>query len=145
MRFDGTDPSSLQYLNHEPLLNRIKRISVNGGTDRVWGVGLVDSNGNLLEPASVHTGISDNRLTVTTAGTEVQFTALACKKVTIVAETDNTSYVVVGGSTVVAALATRRGVPLGAGDSVTFEINNMNLLYLDSLVDGEGVTFVAET
>ena len=45
----------------------------------------------------------------------------------------------------VAALATRRGVPLGAGDSVTFEINNMNLLYLDSLVDGEGVTFVAET
>ncbi len=35
-----------------------------------------------------------------------------CKKVTITAETDNTGIVVIGGSTVVAALGTRQGTPL---------------------------------
>ena len=89
-----------------------------------------------------HTAVGDGRLTVTTAGTRVQFASQACKKVIITAEIDNTDAVVVGGSTVVGALATRRGAPLFTGSSITVDISNMNLLYLDSVVDTEGVTFV---
>lgn len=88
------------------------------------------------------TGIADNRKVVTTAGTRVTLAAsTACKQIIITAETDNTGIVVVGGSTVVAALATRQGVPLYAGDSVTLEIDNLADVYLDSTVSGDGVTF----
>jgi len=101
-----------------------------------------DSSGNeILSGAG--SSIGDGRQIVTTAGTRVQLSAasVACKRVTICAETDNTSYIVVGGSNVVATLATRQGIPLGAGDTLTLQINNLNLIYLDSLVNGEGVNY----
>lgn len=88
------------------------------------------------------TGIADGRTTVTTAGTRVVLaSSTACKQVIITAETDNTGYVVVGGSTCVAALATRRGIPLAPGDSVTIEIDNLNDVYIDSAVSTDGVTY----
>ena len=88
------------------------------------------------------TGIDDGRKTVTTAGTaETLAVSTAAKAVIITAETDNTGYVVVGGSTVVAALATRRGTPLNAGDTVALEIDNLADIYLDATVSGEGVTY----
>jgi hypothetical protein len=61
--------------------------------------------------------------------------------VIITAETDNTGNITVGGSTVVAALATRRGIPLAAGDSVALEIDNLADVFIDSTVNGDGVTF----
>lgn len=88
------------------------------------------------------TGIGDGRKVVTTAGTALALdTSTPCKKVTITAETDNTGIIVVGGSTVVAALATRRGTPLNAGDSYEFDIDNLADVYLDTTVNGDGVTF----
>ena len=74
--------------------------------------------------------VGDGRKTVTTAGTAEQFTSQACKWVEIIAEEDNTDVVVVGGSTVVAALATRRGKPLFAAQSAVFKVKNMDLLYM---------------
>lgn len=97
--------------------------------------------GSITSSSSI-TGIQDGRTIVTTAGTRVVLAAsTTCKAVIITAETDNTGRVVVGGTTVVAALATRRGTPLSAGDSVTIEIDNLNDINLDALVSGDGVTY----
>lgn len=89
------------------------------------------------------TTITSGRKVVTTAGTSVKLIAVvtAIKEVVVTAETDNTSTIVVGGSTVVAAIATRQGTPLEAGDSITINIDDLSKVYIDSLVNGEGVTF----
>lgn len=87
--------------------------------------------------------ISGGRTVVTTAGTAVQLTTTgtAALQVAITAETDNTGVIAVGGSGVVAALATRKGIPLNAGDTVTFEAIDLADVYLDSTVNGDGVTY----
>ena len=88
------------------------------------------------------TAIGDGRKTVTAAGTrEALAASTPAKLVIITAETDNTGLVVVGGSTVVAALATRQGTPLNAGDSITLEIDNLADVYLDVTVSDDGVTY----
>ncbi len=92
---------------------------------------------------AVKSSIDDGRKVVTTAGTRVALAAsTTCKHVTITAETNNTDIVVVGGATVVAALATRQGVPLYPGDTYDLDIDNLMDVYLDALVSTEGVTFV---
>lgn len=102
----------------------------------------VDSSGSVIVTNNI-TGISDGRKTVAAAGTRETLVASStpCKVVAITAETDNTEIVVVGGSTVVAALATRRGTPLYPGDSTAFEIDDLVDINVDVLVNGEGVTF----
>lgn len=47
----------------------------------------------------------------------------------------------VGGATVVAAKATRRGIPLWAGDSIKLTIDDLNKVYIDSTVNGEKITY----
>ena len=86
------------------------------------------------------TTVGTFRDTVAAAGTREQLPANACKWVDITAETDNTSYVVIGGSSVVAALATRQGRPLIAGETVRYWVTNTNVLWADVLVNGEGFT-----
>ena len=94
---------------------------------------------------SANTTVTDGRKVVATAGTrEALASSTACKEVVINAETDNTGIVAVGAAaTVVAAIATRRGVPLNAGDSIVLQIDNLADVGLDSTVSGDGVTFVA--
>ena len=88
------------------------------------------------------TTIGDGRKTVATAGTrEALAVSTSCEKVDITAEIDNTGIIVVGGSTVVAALATRRGIPLYAGDTYSFEIDNLADIYIDATVSGDGCTY----
>ena len=62
---------------------------------------------------SSNSTMTDGRKVVTTAGVRVALAAsTACKEVVITAELDNTGVVAVGAAaTVVAALATRTGVP----------------------------------
>ena len=87
--------------------------------------------------------ISDGRKVVASAGSRVTLASSTIAKLVIItAETDNTGLIVVGGSTVVAALATRQGIPLNAGDSVTLEIANLADVYLDTTVNGDGVTYL---
>lgn len=95
---------------------------------------------NIIVPYNV---IKDGRQTVADNGTRVQLstTSVPCMRVVIMAETDNTGYLVVGGSTVVAATATRRGTPLSAGQSFQMDIDNLNKVYLDAVNDTEGVTY----
>lgn len=90
----------------------------------------------------------DLRKVVTSAGTAVALnsTAIQYKQATVCAETDNTGNITVGASTVVAAQATRRGTPLAAGDCYTLKCDNSNIcgnlqeVYIDSTVNGDGVT-----
>lgn len=90
------------------------------------------------------TGIQSGRKVVTTAGTRVTLvsSSIPCKKVDITAETDNTGVIVVGGSGVIASLSTREGNPLTAGQPYSFEIDDLQKIYIDSTVSGDGVTFV---
>lgn len=66
--------------------------------------------------------------------------------VAITAEEDNTGYIVVGGSsTVDETLATRTGVPLAAGATVTISDVNPADIWIDSNVNGDGVTYLIRT
>ena len=102
---------------------------------------------NALRVGHDVTGVADNRRIVTTAGTRVTLVAATtpAKYVAITAETDNTGLIVVGGATVVALLATRQGIPLNAGDSMSMDVDDLVDVYLDSTVSGDGVTFTYET
>ena len=56
--------------------------------------------------------------------------------------TDNAELIAVGASTVVAAEGTQRGIPLFSSGSVTISIDNLNKVWIDSTINGEGVTFI---
>jgi len=106
----------------------------------------VDDNGIVTVRTMANPGfttIADGRKFVTTAGTAVALasTTTTCKKVEITAEFNNTGVIVVGGSTVVADLATRRGTPLYAGSTYTLVIDNLTDIYIDATVSTDGVTF----
>ena len=96
----------------------------------------------IIEPSRGSVG--DNRRVVTTAGTRVQLDAQACKRIFVQAESDNTGIIVVGGSTVVAAAGSERGILLFPTNGQWFNINNANLLYIDSTVNGDGVSLFYE-
>lgn len=107
----------------------------------------VDDAGNTTIKTMANPGfttIADGRKVVASAGTAEALVALAtiCKKVEITAEFDNTGVIVVGGSTVVADLATRRGIPLYAGSTYTLVIDDLADVYIDATVSTDGVTFV---
>ena len=88
------------------------------------------------------TGGADGVTTVSSAGTDVVLaSSTACKKVDIQAQTDNTGLIAVGFTGVDATIATGTGVILYAGDTYSIEVNNLNLIYIDSTVSGEGVRF----
>lgn len=87
----------------------------------------------------------DGRKTVTTAGTSETLVSnsFPVVAVIIIAETNNTGVITIGDSTVVAAESTRRGVPLLAGESVSFPISDLLYIHLDTTVNGDGVTYLA--
>jgi hypothetical protein len=90
----------------------------------------------------------DGRKVVTTHGTAVPLTTTKTPSwsVDITAETDNTGSITVGASTVVDAVGTtRRGTPLAAGDTKTFDFVDLSQVYIDSAVDGDGVTYSGVT
>jgi hypothetical protein len=89
------------------------------------------------------TTIGDGRKVVTTAGTSVALaTSTSCREVTITALSTNSGTILVGGSTVVAAAGTRRGVPLAAGASITLSIDNLSSIYIDATASSEGVSYL---
>lgn len=87
--------------------------------------------------------IGSGRKTVT-AGAAGQLTATATpsRVVKVKAFVENTDKVVIGGSAVVAALATRQGYELAPGESVDIRIDDVSKIYLDAVVTGEGVEYV---
>ena len=91
---------------------------------------------------AVATTVGDGRAVVTTPGTAVALAAsTAIKEVTVTSETNNTDLICVGGSTVVAALATQRGTPLYPGDSFTLKSDDLAEVFIDAIVATEGVVY----
>ena len=87
----------------------------------------------------VPSSIGDGSQDVTTAGTRVQLTTTITNAfcVIITAKAANTGTIWVGGATV----ASGRGIPLVALQSVKIDIDDISLIYLDSSVNVEGVTY----
>ena len=99
-------------------------------------------------------GIIDGQRVVAAGGTPVPLTATPtfAKYVWITAKSTNTNRVMVGGSTVVAAVgATARGKPLsvvsGIPDVIPMPVPGFDLanIYIDAVTNGEGVMFMALT
>ncbi len=141
-----------QELNESIAEGKTPEVTLSGGVYRVTPPTYTDTdnalfhfdvNGNLNTNSLLsNSGIGDGRKIIATTGTaETLAASTACKEVTITAETNNTNIVTIGGSTVVGALATRRGTPLEAGDSVTLKIDDLAKIYVDVITDGEGVTY----
>ena len=99
------------------------------------------AGGSILSPAFFtqvgFTSIGEGSQNVAVSGTREQLPNTACNKAIVVAKGANTGTIWVGG----ASVAVNRGVPLVALQSEIFEVTNLNLLYIDSTVDGEGITF----
>lgn len=98
---------------------------------------IIISSGNVTLTSP--TFIGDDSQTVTTAGTRVQLSSstLPIKYVIITAKEANTGTIWVGGTTV----ASGRGRPLVSLQSERFDIDFLTKIYIDSTVNGEGVTF----
>jgi hypothetical protein len=88
--------------------------------------------------------IGDGTTTLVTAGVPVQLPDVACKRAFIVAHESNAGTIVVGASTVVAALSGRRGRSLFASQGDWFNVSNLNLLYIDSTSSGDIIHFYWE-
>ena len=84
------------------------------------------------------TSTGSGQATVADAGTRAQLTAQACKAVSIAANPDNTGNIFLGDVTVSSA----NGRILAPGDAVDLAIDNLNRLYIDAAVDGEGISYL---
>lgn len=89
-------------------------------------------------PAS---SVFEGKVNVTTAGTRVQISgsSVPIRSVCIKALHADTGKIYIGDVTV----ASSNGYELVADISVCADVNNLNLLYIDSSVNGEGVTYFA--
>lgn len=87
----------------------------------------------------------DGRTTVTTAGTAVQLSATdtPCRRVTVQAERDNTGFIAVGlSSSINATAGSERGGILAAGDAIDVYMSNLDKIYINSTVNGDGVSYI---
>lgn len=105
---------------------------------RVWSSARV-----ALKITHTITGLTSGDKDVAVAGTRVRLigTATPMVYVDIQAKEDNTKAVVVGGSNVVAALATRKGNALFPLSAIRIEGADLQDVWIDALQPGEGVTF----
>jgi len=92
------------------------------------------------------------RKVVASAGTAERLSSsdIPITRIDIVAETDNTGIIVIGGSGVIASQATRTGAPLSASGSYTLEARggeslSLKNIWIDAATSGDGVTFNYQT
>lgn len=86
-----------------------------------------------------YTIIGNGKTTVTSPGSSVQLaSSTSTSSITIKALATNTGTIYVGSSSVSSA----NGFQLAAGDTLSLDLNNLNKVYLDASVGGEGVTYV---
>lgn len=112
-----------------------------GGLLQVDGSGVTQPvSGTVTATISAPSTLLNNKVTVTTAGTRVALAgSTSIKSVSVKALSTNTGKIYLGNSTV----ASTNGMQLDAGDSATVEIDNLSKVFIDSDVNGEGVTYLA--
>lgn len=117
---------------HNSDANHAITSAYNPSTERLKVEGSFSSSA----PTTVYNGSKN----VTTAGTRVALAASqAISSVTVKAKAANTGSIYVGDSTV----SSSNGFVLAAGEAISMDIDNLADIYLDSSVNGEGVTYVA--
>ena len=128
--------------------NAIGKLAANSGVD----IGDVDvtsisAGTNIIGKVGHNiTGGADGLKVVATAGTDVVLGGdVDCMKIDIQAQTDNTGIIAVGFTGVDATEATGTGIALYAGDTYSLEVTNLNLIYIDATVSGEGVRYTYYT
>tara|TARA_Y100000310_G_scaffold310544_1_gene355897 strand:+ start:4188 stop:4670 length:483 start_codon:yes stop_codon:yes gene_type:complete len=91
----------------------------------------------------IKTGINHGVNEIASAGTEEELknTATPAKVVFIQSQTDNTGLIAVGGSGVDATEASGAGVILLPGETVVIETADLQDIYIDATVSGEGVRY----
>jgi hypothetical protein len=85
------------------------------------------------------TTVSHGIIAVTTAGTRVQLATNTAKSIVVKALVGNTGTIYVGGSGVSAA----NGFPLAPGDTVSLDISNTNVVWLDSSINAQSAAWMA--
>jgi hypothetical protein len=85
-----------------------------------------------------YTILGNGQTTVTTAGTAVQLSTGAIKTVTIRALETNTGKIYIGTSSVTSS----NGFQLGSGETVSLDIASLGSIYVNSTVNGEGVSWI---
>lgn len=89
--------------------------------------------------------IVSGRKTVAVAGTaeKIIATATGCFKVLLSADLANTSPLVIGDSSVIAALDSQQGVVLTPGNPpVEFNVRDVSTIYVNAITNGDSVCFV---
>jgi hypothetical protein len=84
------------------------------------------------------TSIGSGALTLATAGTATQLPNQAALGLTIRALGNNTGTIYVGGS----AVTSTNGFPLGAGESVSLDVANLNTVYVNAGNNNDGVRYI---
>lgn len=111
--------------------------AIKADTDKIPSLGSAAATSSVPVTDS-RTSLGSAKTTVTTAGTRVQLGTNTCSSITIKALSTNTGLIYVGTSTV----ASSNGFQLSAGESISLDITNTNLVYIDSAVNGEGITSI---
>ena len=91
------------------------------------------------EKGSDNTG--SGNVTLVTAGTVIQLPNIPCKRVFIQAFDTNTGVIVVGGIDVKALATDRKGVAYFPSQGNWHNVSNLNLLYIDSTVNGDKISY----
>jgi hypothetical protein len=93
---------------------------------------------------TTYSELGDGRKTVSASGIAEQLSvaSVPCKEVIVVALITNLNDIAIGDDTVVAGGATKRGIPLMAGQSTSIKIDNLNKIYINADVNGEGITYL---
>lgn len=103
---------------------------------------LVDATGRVWVATNTPTGLLNGSTTVTTAGTRVALAAsTTVRGVLVMAQATNTGLIYVGGGTV----DNTNVLGLKKRERIYLAITNLATVFLDSSVDGEGVTYLAVT
>lgn len=99
---------------------------------------VTNPDGSYVGGSSTPTSIFNGSVTVTTAGTRVQMPSTVAKSVTIKADIANVGIIYIGNVSVTAA----NGIELGPGDGISFDIANINTIYIDASANGLMVNYL---
>jgi len=100
---------------------------------------------NIISNTRIPSVVGHGSLTIANAGTPGNLPNVACKRVVIQANEGNTGRIAIGGSNAVrAALGTRNAIYLYKTWRQEFNVSNLNLLWVDVVVNGEGITYTYE-
>jgi len=108
------------------------KLAANSGVD----IGDVDVTSMPLAAA-----IQNGQKYVTTAGSRVALASSTTiyHSVTIMSQSGNSGWIYIGNSSV----SNSNGYILDAGDTIELKIANLSTIYIDSSVNGEGVSYIA--